>query len=206
MRVVALSDTHGRHGAVAVPDGDLLIHAGDFTDHGSLEEIAAFDAFLAGLPHRHKVVIAGNHDFAFERDPAAARAVLAHATYLEDGETTVDGLRLWGSPWQPWFYDWAFNLRRGADIRRKWALIPEGIDILVTHGPPHGHGDRTAQGLAVGCEDLLTRVREVRPRVHLFGHIHEGFGTTSDGTTTFVNASTCDLRYRPVNPPLVLDL
>ena len=205
MRFVVLSDTHSLHDQVDVPPGDVLIHAGDLTNRGSLSDVERFDAFLGQLPHQHKIVIAGNHDFCFEREPFAARAALTHAIYLEDEAVTLEGVRFYGSPWQPWFYDWAFNLERGAEIRAKWDLIPEDTDVLITHGPPHGHGDLTSRGEAAGCEDLLERIRQVKPRYHFFGHIHEAYGTTSDGTTTFVNASTCTLGYKPVNPPVVID-
>jgi predicted phosphohydrolase len=206
MRIVCLSDTHDLHDQLQVPDGDLLLHAGDATMRGSEAQIRAFDRWLATLPHRHKVVIAGNHDWAFERTPAAARSWLRAATYLEDSEVTVDGVRIWGSPWQPWFYDWAFNLERGPAIAAKWDRIPAGIDVLVTHGPPAGILDRTDQGDAVGCADLLAAVRRVRPKLHVFGHIHEAYGTLEQDGVRFVNASNCSVRYRPVQPPIVVDL
>ena len=205
VRVVCISDTHGRHDDVFVPDGDLLLHAGDLTSHGSLYEIRDAAAFLEALPHPHKVVIAGNHDFGFQREAEAARRLMAGCTYLQDSEVTIQGLRIWGSPWQPWFYDWAFNLERGAMIREKWDLIPEGIDILLTHGPPRGHGDRTTRGEQAGCADLLDAVRRAQPRWHVFGHIHEGYGVTEVEGTTFVNASTCTLKYEPTNAPVVFD-
>ncbi len=194
LTLVCLADTHGFHRKLAVPDGDILIHAGDLTQRGTRPQVEAFNAFLAALPHRHKVVIAGNHDFLFQDEPEAARALLTAATYLEDQELTVEGLRLWGSPWQPWFHDWAFNLRRGAPIDEKWRLIPEGIDVLVTHGPPMGFGDTVWSGEHVGCEDLLRHVRRVKPRLHLFGHIHEARGEWRDGPTRLINVSTseCD--------------
>ena len=110
------------------------------------------------------------------------------------------------APWQPWFFDWAFNLERGAPIRAKWDRIPAGIDVLVTHGPPAGILDRTVHGLDVGCADLLDAVRRVRPRVHVFGHIHEAHGTLERDGTRFVNASTCTVRYEATNPAVVLDL
>jgi 3',5'-cyclic AMP phosphodiesterase CpdA len=138
MRIVCISDTHLRHEGWSVPAGDLLIHAGDLTRRGGLDEIAAADAWLGSLPHRHKVIVAGNHDFGFEQRPDEARARVRSALYLEDAAATVEGLRIWGSPWQPWFMDWAFNLRRGAEIRARWDLIPDGIDVLVTHGPRPG--------------------------------------------------------------------
>ncbi len=209
MRLVCTSDTHLRAERLSVPAGDVLVHAGDHTMGGSAREIEDAARWLARLPHRTKVVIAGNHDWGFQRDPTASRARLANVpglVYIEDAEAVVEGLRFWGSPWQPWFADWAFNLERGAAIREKWDLIPAGIDVLVTHGPPVGHGDKTFYGETVGCFDLLDAVRRVRPRLHVFGHIHEGYGTTREDGTTFVNAAACDVRYRPVNPPVVIDL
>ena len=206
MRIVCLSDTHGFHDGLEVPPGDLLLHAGDSTKHGSLEEVAAFNRFLGRLPHRHKVVIAGNHDWAFEKEAVLARDLITHAVYLEDEETVVAGLRIWGSPWQPWFCDWAFNLERGPALRAKWDLVPAGIDVLLTHGPPRGHGDRTTGGSEEGCSDLLDAIRRVRPRLHVFGHIHEGYGRTQEGETLCVNASVCTVAYRPTNPAVVVDL
>jgi Icc-related predicted phosphoesterase len=203
MKIVAISDTHALHRSVIIPPGDILVHAGDITGHGAMDEVRDFNALLGTLPHRHKIVIAGNHDFCFEKDPVASRAALTNCIYLQDEEVEVGGIRFYGSPWQPWFFDWAFNLQRGAEIRAKWDLIPEETDVLITHGPPKGHGDVTCRGEAVGCDDLLEAVERIQPRVHVFGHIHEGVGITSNGTTTFINASTCDLAYRPVNPPLV---
>jgi predicted phosphohydrolase len=206
MRIVCLSDTHNLHQRIRVPEGDLLLHAGDATMRGTAPEIAAFFAWLSTLPHAHKVVIAGNHDFLFEREPAVARALVHGAVYLEDSAIEIEGLRIWGSPWQPWFYDWAFNLRRGAPLREKWDLVPEGTDVLVTHGPPHGVLDRVDGGEQVGCADLLDALCRINPRLHLFGHIHEGYGRETREGTAFVNASICDRGYRPVNPPVVVDL
>ncbi len=206
MRIVCLSDTHDLLDKLEVPDGDLLVHAGDFTKRGDLPAIRTFNEQLAALPHPHKVVIAGNHDFAFEQDPEAARACLTAATYLEDAEVEIAGLRIYGSPWQPWFFNWAFNLQRGAPLREKWALIPEGLDILLTHGPPAGFGDLCVNGNRVGCQDLLEAIQRVQPRLHVFGHIHEDYGRWSLGSTTLINACNCTLRYKPINAPVVVDL
>jgi len=206
MRIVCLSDTHYRHHEIAVPDGDVLIHAGDLTRKGSLDDVEDFDLWLVALPHRHKVVIAGNHDWCFQTKPGRARAALAHATYLQDRGVTIEGVRFWGSPWQPWFLDWAFNLPRGAALAEKWALIPPNTDVLITHGPPFGVLDATARGEMVGCTDLRERILEIAPRLHVFGHIHEGYGVTTLGTTTCANASNLGADYTVDHPPLVFDL
>jgi Icc-related predicted phosphoesterase len=205
-RIVCISDTHTLHEQLVVPDGDLLIHAGDFTNRGAIGDVEAFDAWLATLPHQHKIVIAGNHDFCFERTPDQAQACLTSCTYLQDSGVQVEGLTIWGSPWQPRFFDWAFNLDRGAPLREKWALIPQDTDILITHGPPWSHGDMCDHGGAAGCKELLARLREISPRLHVFGHIHEAYGVTQEGQTTCVNASICTLQYRPTQLPIVIDL
>lgn len=204
LKIVCISDTHNKHKQIEVPEGDILIHAGDLSSRGRLEAIEAFNEYLGILPHTHKVIIAGNHDFGFEREPEAARELITNAVYLEDEEVTVEGVRIYGSPWQPWFHNWAFNLRRGEEIRRKWEMIPEGIDILVTHGPPLGHGDQVFHGERVGCHDLLKAIEQIKPRYHVFGHIHEGYGITSNGDTTFVNASVCNLQYQPIQDPITI--
>ncbi|KAI0224897.1 Metallophosphoesterase domain-containing protein 1 [Lamellibrachia satsuma] len=136
-----------------------------------------------------------------------AKDLLRNAVYLKDSEVTVFGIRVYGSPWQPEFYNWAFNLPRGQPCLDKWNRIPEGIDVLVTHGPPVGYGDLCSSGLRAGCVELLSTIQHrVRPKFHVFGHIHEGYGVTSDGCTTYINASTCTLQYKTSNPPIVFDL
>lgn len=207
MRIVFISDTHGLHARVAIPEGDVLVHAGDLTGHGTVDEIRALDGFLAGLPHRHKIIIAGNHDWAFEREPDEARRAVRHAIYLQDEAVEIDGLRFYGSPWQPWFLDWAFNLPRGEALREVWSRIPDDTDVLVTHGPPLQILDRCYDGRHVGCEALREAVLErVRPRVHVFGHIHEAWGRFDSTHTTFINASICTLDYQPIQQPFVLEL
>jgi len=188
-RLVLVSDTHGRHRDLRVPDGDVLIHAGDITTFsGEMADLIDYNDYLGGLPHPHKILIAGNHDFCFERHPEQSRGAITNATYLEDDGLTIDGVVCYGSPWQPAFMDWAFNLPRGEPLREKWREIPDNTDVLITHGPPYGILDRTFDGRHVGCEDLLERVREVAPKVHLFGHIHEARGMKKRGGTVFVNA------------------
>jgi Icc-related predicted phosphoesterase len=206
IRIVAISDTHGFHRGLEIPDGDLLIHAGDLTGNGTLDELSEFNGWLASLPHCFKIVIAGNHDWCFERRSQEAVSCLTAGVYLQDQGVLLNGLTIYGSPWQPWFFNWAFNLQRGAEIRAKWDMIPTKVDVLVTHGPPLGHGDATWRGEHAGCHDLLAAVERIRPKLHIFGHIHEGAGVTESDHTTFVNASSCDAFFSPVNPPIVIDL
>lgn len=206
LRLVIISDTHG-HEDFDVPAGDVLIHAGDGCKRGTLDEARAWGAFIGRQPHAHKIVIAGNHDRCFESELERARACLPDEVhYLHDSGWELEGVAFWGSPWQPWFLSWAFNLQRGEEIAQKWALIPSQTDVLITHGPPMGVLDRTFDDRAVGCEALAEALQRVRPRVHCFGHIHEGYGTHSAEGTLYVNASTCTLSYQPSNPAVVVDL
>lgn len=192
MRIVCVADTHlYEHSLPPVPDGDVLVHAGDMLRRGTMPELDRAAAWLHAQPHAHKLVIAGNHDWCFVRTPLPARRMLEDAgvTYLQDAEVTIDGVRFWGSPWQPEFFGWAFNLPRGEPLAAKWALVPEGIDVLVTHGPPRGYGDLVQRGRE-GCDDLLVALDRIRPAVHVFGHIHEDGGLWRHGPTAVVNATT----------------
>jgi Icc-related predicted phosphoesterase len=184
----------------------VLIHAGDFTNRGSEAEIRAFNSFLKAQPHKHKLVIAGNHDFLFETLPSRAREALPDATYLEDESIEIDGVRFYGTPWQPWFSGLAFNLQRGAALAEKWARIPEGTDVLISHSPPAGILDANLEGQPIGCADLLTRVRVLRPKVHLFGHAHPSYGSVVTDGTTFVNAALCAEDQSPLRAPIVIDV
>lgn len=206
MRIVAISDTHCMHDRIAVPDGDVLVHAGDFCMSGKASQARAFADWLEAQPHRHKVVIAGNHDRSLELDPDLGPKLFRRATYLFDSEVEIAGVKFHGSPWQPWFLDWAFNLPRGEALQKKWALIAADVDVLITHGPPWGVLDLTYDERHVGCEDLAVAVSRVQPKVHVFGHIHEGYGTLRAGRTLHANASICTLSYAPTNPPIVIDL
>jgi predicted phosphodiesterase len=220
LRIVFISDTHDLHDRMLtpVPDGDILIHAGDATGMGRMHEVATFGAWFRNLPHKNKVVIAGNHDWLFEKNLPLAKDMLNNGIlgigggkiiYLQDEAVEVEGLKIYGSPWQPAFYDWAFNLQRGEEIKRKWDLIPEGLDILITHGPPVGIHDQITPHMGsehLGCEELLKAVERTKPKIHVFGHIHGGYGKTQYADTLFINAAICNEAYKPVNEPIVIDL
>lgn len=208
MRLVVIGDSHGYHDHLEVPDGDVLIHAGDFCSWGTIRDVIRFKTWLVAQPHKHKVVVAGNHDVTFERDPITSRVVLGDAcTYLQDQETVIAGVRFYGSPWQPYFCDWAFNLRRGEPLRAKWDLIPLDTDVLITHGPPYGILDLVPyDNEHVGCRELGKRITIVQPKVHIFGHIHEGYGHDRKGGIDYYNVSVCTGDYKPINPVTVIDI
>jgi Icc-related predicted phosphoesterase len=188
-----------------VPEGDVLLFAGDATRKGELAELADFNDWLMGLPHPHKFVIAGNRDFCFESKLRESRAVLSAARYLQDETAQVGAFRIYGSPWQPAFLNMAFNLERGEALRVKWALIPADTDVLVTHTPPYGIGDKLLTGGLVGDRDLTEAVRRIHPRLHVFGHIHEGYSDQIVDSTRYLNGSVVDENYRPINAPWVVD-
>ena len=213
MRLVCLSDTHMKHwGVPRMPEGDVLIHAGDSLGCGNLAELEIFVDWFSKYDHPHKILIAGNHDWVFERQPKVARKVVEEAgvIYLNDDGVTIDGVKFWGSPVQPEFCDWAFNRKRGEEIDRHWQLIPDDTDVLITHGPPHGLLDKTEMTeVSVGCEDLRRHVlQRVKPMVHIFGHIHSAAGIRRKNGIKFINASQLDDYYS--NPdgyrPLVFEV
>lgn len=206
-KLVLISDTHGKHRQFDVPDGDILIHAGDIMTSGwDVSEVIDFDVWLGSLPHPFKIVIAGNHDWIFEKY-YATRQHITNALYLEDSGIEMMGLKFWGSPVQPEFNNWAFNRKRGEDIQKHWDKIPDDTDVLITHGPPSGILDWTKPGReSLGCRNLRKTIDQIKPKLHVFGHIHGGYGVSRVEDTTFVNASLLDEAYRPANEPVVVEL
>lgn len=208
MKLVFLSDTHSLHGRVDVPEGDILIHTGDLCGRSDLENVNRFAMWLKRQPHKHKVVIAGNHDWPFQRMRQIPEGMIrdAGAHYLEDSMVEIGGLKIYGTPWQPAFGNWAFNLPENSpQLLRKWQMIPAGIDVLLTHCPPRGIRD--FEGHSLGCMMLRAEVLErIKPRVHAFGHIHQGYGKEEVEGITFVNGSICTPAYQPDNAPITLEL
>jgi len=233
LRCVCISDTHGQHEHVQLPPGDILLHAGDFTEAGEMYQIRSFCDWLHQQPFTHKVVVAGNHDVLLDQayydrvgysrfherrglpkeDPGDAKLLLRTCcTYLENNVVDIAGLRIFGSPFQPAFMDWAFGLERGEALRKAWEVVPENVDIVLVHGPPVGFGDLTKQGDRVGCVDLLRELQQrVKPQFAVYGHIHEGYGTRTDGRIVFLNAASCGRGsregvYEIQNVPLIFDI
>lgn len=206
MRIVCISDTHMYHNSINIPEGDILICAGDHLGKsGAFEDIEDFNEFLGTQKHKYKIVIAGNHDFAYQDYNDEAIALLTNGIYLEDSLIEIEGLRIYGSPWQPYFYGWAFNLHRGIELKEKWEMIPNNIDILITHTPPYGILDQV-QGESFGCEDLLEELDRISPKIHIFGHIHQGYGVLKKDKTTYINASICNGYRQPKNKPIIINI
>ena len=190
MKIICISDTHGEHGKLRIPSGDILIHAGDFTNHGTIQEITSFNSWWASQPHKYKIVVPGNHDLMFEESPQQAVGLLSSATaVLIHEELDIEGIKIFGSPHTPMFCDWSFMYEKN-EAARIWNNIPDEIDILITHGPAYGVLDRTNRGVCAGCPVLLNRIREIKPAVHIFGHIHEAFGRFDHEDTVHINAAS----------------
>lgn len=214
MKIVAISDTHNGHDNIVVPPCDILIHAGDESFRGRKEEVEAFAKWFDKQPAKHLVWIPGNHSLGVEAQwPGSKSWVSVHSprtNILMNSDVTLDGVKIWGSPVTPWFHDWAWNVVRGPAIKKYWDMIPADTSIVVTHGPPFGILDTVSPGTLredhVGCQDLMDAMNRVMPRVHIFGHIHEGYGVKNVGVTKYINASIMDEHYDPVNKPIEFDL
>lgn len=215
MKITCISDTHNQHLHIP-PDwlegGDVLVHAGDVSGRGSLKEVEAFLEWFNELPYTHKIFIAGNHDFWFEKVSTFAvnemlQEKYPNIIYLNDSGVEIDGVKFWGSPVQPWFYDWAFN-RMGTDICRHWDMIPLDTDVLIVHGPMKGYLDMTLRGVSTGCPYLLKKSAEMTNlKLFVCGHIHESYGKFEfpDGGV-FVNASTLNFNYNVQNKPIIVEI
>ena len=225
MEIIFISDTHTKHFdgwlnreldklLEEYPEA-VLVHCGDISSRGRQREVEDFVEWYEDLKFKNKLLIAGNHDFMFEDNPEEALRILESKgksiTYLNDSGVEIGGIKFWGSPVTPRFFDWAFN--RDADIQNHWNMIPHDTNVLITHGPPYGILDFTLRDRKpVGCHYLRKRLFDLKDlKVHSFGHIHEAFGQQIGDDEDFqgiqfVNASYLDLRYDPVNRPIVINI
>ena len=227
MRITLISDTHTKHGLIPMgdlPGGDILIHAGDIMNSGyNKNDILDFCAWFRSLDqYDAKIFIAGNHDRMFENHLGAAKELISlflDIDYLQDnnlvlygngpnGDMSENNIHIYGSPWQPEFYAWAFNLpRNGIELASRWEAIPDNTDILVTHGPAFGTLD-TVAGRPwdnLGCELLAQRIERLKPKIHICGHIHSGYGYEFKNGTHFFNASVLDENYQYTQKPMTFD-
>lgn len=205
-----ISDTHTKHDRFIIHPTDFLIHTGDLTSRGKIGEVGAFLQWFSMQPAKHKIFIAGNHDWFFYNDPSYAKMLVQEypdVIYLEDSEVILEGFKIYGSPYQPIFYDWAFNASKDL-LSAKWELIPSDADIVLTHGPVHGILDYTHYDKEhAGCEILKHHIQNrVKPKIFACGHIHEGYGTYQLDNTLYVNASCLNVKYEAINKPIIVEL
>jgi hypothetical protein len=222
MRITVISDTHTKHGLIPLtdlPGGDLIICAGDIMNSGyNKNDILDFCTWFHSLEqYQDKVFIAGNHDRMFENHPEGVEELLniyLDIDYLQDeGYDLYDldtdtSTKIYGSPWQPEFYAWAFNLPKNSlQLAAKWEAITDNTDILITHGPAFGTLD-TVAGRPwdnLGCELLAQRIEVIKPKIHICGHIHSGYGYVFKDGTHFFNAAVLDEQYEYTQKPMTFD-
>jgi Icc-related predicted phosphoesterase len=218
-RITFISDTHCKHKQITshLLGGDILIHSGDISSMGYNREIKDFCKWFNNIEgYTHKIFIAGNHDFGFQVNHDEVMEILenyGNVTYLQDETKMVqddnsgESIKIYGSPWQPEFYDWAFNLpREGWELEQKWNDIPSDTDILITHGPAFGYVDRVIGSPDnLGCELLSKRIKTIKPKIHVCGHIHSGRGIVFDDGTLYINASVLDEKYHYTQKPFTID-
>jgi Icc-related predicted phosphoesterase len=211
LQIACVSDNHSN--TPKLPKADVLVHSGDLTGQGTLDEIERGLDWIANAPTDLKIFVPGNHDWGFETKPDETRRMCEDRDIilLIDQEHTYKGVRFYGSPWQPAFCDWAFNLYTPEDLEEKWNFIPSGgqIDVLITHGPAYGILDLSSRDMACGCRELWKAIQKVKPRAHIFGHIHAQHGIQMVSPWECpeyiaVNASTCNERYQCINPIQVI--
>ena len=209
-----ISDSHGKHKLLTekLTYGNFLIHSGDITNNGKEREVRDFLKWFNGL-HNYdfKIFIAGNHDFLFEQQPEKAREIVSeykNVIYLEDEEIELWDFKFYGTPWQPYFHNWAFNLKRmSMELKNKYEAIPDDVNILLTHSPPKGILDRTMNTYSQeGSDLLLENVLRVKPMIHTFGHIHEGYGEKNLHGIQFLNSSNMTYDQFLENDPINLEI
>ena len=185
MIITVISDTHGKHNEITqdLPGGNLLLHSGDISSMGYQHEVQQFCKWFNNVEnYDHKIFIAGNHDWGFQNNVEKIMEIVNSyktVTYIQDETVSVGDdekmVNVYGSPWQPEFYNWAFNLpKNGNELAAKWDAIPDNTDILITHGPAFGVLDTVAGKMwdNLGCQLLTDKIKTIKPKIHLCGHIH----------------------------------
>jgi len=195
MKIVAISDTHNEHARIDLPEGDMIIHAGDSCTGGTAREFYNFYKWFKSLDYKYKIFVAGNHDgYLWDQDPPPAEGVY----YLRDNFVVIEGLKIYGSPWTSVYGDWWF-MKEDYELTRYWNGIPHDTDILVTHSPIYGINDYN-----LGSNSLADRVKHVDLKLHVCGHIHEGYGVTVKDNITYVNAAIMRAR-ESFNAPIIIE-
>lgn len=207
MKIALIADTHGKHDELPLPDADLLIHCGDLFEWGDPrpDPLGEIDDWFGSAPAKEVICIAGNHDRLLQ-ERAEGTCPFSKATYLQDSGTTIGGLSIYGSPWCPDLPGFAFYAT-AEQLREHWRKIPTGVDILVTHTPPFGILDKPRNGrVNLGCPILREELERIRPRLHVFGHVHASYGKKQIGDTQFVNAASFPTGSHVPRPAWVVEL
>ncbi len=203
MKIICISDTHNQHEGLILPEADCIIHAGDFTDAGTKQETLAFLKWYSSLNYKYKILIAGNHDFYLEKHSEKLDSIIPeNIIYLKDSGITIENIKFWGSPYIPGTGNWAFLKPRGKAISSHWNKIPLDTNILITHGPPYGILDELDDKSQIGCKNLKEKLKSLDLSYHIFGHVHNEYGTVKKIKTHFINSSSLDHRQRILNQPI----
>lgn len=211
MKIIAISDTHAKWQGLKIPECDVLISAGDYSFRGESRLVKDFHEWLNKQDAGYIISVQGNHEVlverSFQENKELAIKACPSVEFMDEGPLTIEGHKFWCSAWTPWFHDWAWNANRGEEIKRHWDLIPDDTEVLITHGPPYGIRDElefpdgTPNGKHVGCSDLLNRIKQLKKlKIHIFGHIHSGYGQEHIDGVSYYNASICDETYTASNP------
>ena len=196
MEICVCSDLHGRHRDIEIPEADVLCVCGDLVYAGNIIHMEDFLEWIQELPHQKKIIIAGNHDFPIEKNTNHWRKRIRNAggIYLQDESVLIDGVNFYGSPWNltP---GWAFG---DSSFKEVWDKIPNNTDVLMTHSPPYKILDQSSRGIRYGCPNLEKVVKRIKPKYHIFGHIHKSFGETTIDETTYINSSIWYDNSKPV--------
>ncbi|MDF1696260.1 MAG: metallophosphatase domain-containing protein [Saprospiraceae bacterium] len=207
MKFIFISDTHGQHRKLDLPEGDVIVHSGDFCHYGSQDNMYDFLEWYDQLNYTSKILIGGNHDFFAYEHPEKFKEYLPQSiTYLCDSGTTINSIKIWGSPYLPDLVRWAFGHNRGIDMKKHWDLIPSDVQLLITHTPPYGYLDQTRSGKSIGCEELTKRMEALHVDVHVFGHVHASYGQVTNNGTRYINASNMSSGGGLVNLPVVVEI
>lgn len=205
-KIVVISDTHTFHKKVVLPEGDILIFAGDAEIRNDIE-LMFFVNWLQTLDYKHIIWVGGNHDFYLEKlfKEEKEPTMPYNIHYLMNTEVTIEGIKFWGSPFSSQFGRWAF-MGHLEDLKPIWNLIPSDTDIVITHSPAFGILDQTVHGnMSVGCPALRDKLKEIKPAYHICGHIHEAYGMYQDEHTNYINASLLNEYYDMTNKPIEIE-
>ena len=213
MRIAMLSDTHTMFEGLTVPECDVLISAGDYSHRGEKESVIRYHRWLDKQPATLILSVQGNHEVwvqeNWEESVSIVQGLSDRIHFMRKSTVQYSGKKFFCSAFSPEFCNWAYSIKRGKDAEWHWKGIPADTDILVTHGPPHRTLDQVQEGLsnALGCEALRERIKTLkRLKLHVFGHIHGGYGEKLVDGVLYVNAAICNEQYRPVNAVKVVDI